>query len=106
MATTAVQTVQPFEAELTVEFEPWARHFPVDWIEQLAASLSTIQQTIWERKPRVVASGMRKASVSLDTYARDVTDAGEHATLMLRLHLRQVGLMDNSYSVSAVCSKR
>jgi hypothetical protein len=81
------------ESELMIELEPWAHHIVVDWIARLGASLSTIQQTVWERTPHVVAHAERKAQVSLDGYALDVADANEHAEILLRRHTSFAGLI-------------
>jgi len=87
------------------ELAPWDRHADPDWIINLAASLSTIQQSPWERKPQVVAEGERKAHVNVDGYAHDVADADEHAEILLRRHTPIVGLIEGSYTVT-VRSKR
>lgn len=105
-ATSNVQTAEPFESELTIELEPWARHSAADWIARLAASLSTIQQTVWERRPQVVAQSERKAHLSLDGYGRDVADANEHAEILLRRHTPFAGLTEGSYIVTATSKRR
>jgi hypothetical protein len=89
-----------------MELELWARHFPADWITRLGASLSTIQQTAWERRPHVVAQSERQAQVSLDGYALDVADADEHAEILLRRHTPFAGLMDGSFTVTVTSRKR
>ncbi len=90
-ATSNVRPAEPFESELTLELAPWDRHTDPDWITNLAASLSTIQRSAWERKPQVVADGERKAHISLDGYAHDVADANEHAEILLRRHTSVAG---------------
>lgn len=97
---------QPFEAQLIVRLEPWAQHFPENWTDRLVASLGSIHQTTWDRPPRVVANGPRIAFVTLDTYGFTPVDACQHARVLLKLHLDQAGLMENTYSVSAACSLR
>lgn len=104
--TSTVRPAEPFESELTIELVPWARNFPADWMSRLATSLSTIQQTIWERHPNVVGDGQRRAHVSLDGYARDVADANEHAEILLRRHTAVAGLMDGSFTVTATSKPR
>jgi len=91
---------------MTIELEPWARNFPADWQSRLAASLSTIQQTILERRPALVADGDRRAHVSLDGYAHDIADANAHAEILLRRHTSVAGLMDRSFSVKATSTRR
>jgi hypothetical protein len=104
--TSTVRPAEPFESEMTIELKRWARKFPDDWQSRLAASLSTIQQTIWERRPALVADGDRRAHVSLDGYARDVADASEHAEVLLRRHTSVAGLMDGSFTVTATSKRR
>lgn len=104
--TGTVRPAEPFESELTIELEPWARHFPANWPSRLAASLSTIHQTIWERRPSVVAQGDRQAHVSLDGYGHDVADADEHAEILLRRHTSIAGLMEGSYTVMVTSKRR
>ena len=104
--TSNVRPAEPFESELTIDLEPWARHFAPDWTTRLAASLSTIQQTVWDRKPQVIAQGDRKAHVSLDGYARDLADADEHAEILIRRHTPFAGLIEGSYVVSVTSKRR
>jgi hypothetical protein len=105
-ATSNVRPAEPFESEATIELAPWDRHADPDWISNLAASLSTLQQTIWERKPLVVAEGERKAHVSIDGYAHDVADANEHAEILLRRHTPLAGLMEGSYTITVTSTRR
>ncbi len=101
-----VRPAEPFESEATIELAPWDRHADPDWISNLAASLSTLHQTIWERKPQVVAESDRKVHVSLDGYARDVADANEHAEILLRRHTPIAGLTDGSFNVTVTSKRR
>lgn len=103
---TTARPAEPFESELTIELEPWATNFPPDWMSRLAASLSTIQQTIWERRPNLVVEGERRAHISLDGYAHGVPDADKHAEILLRRHTAVIGLMDGSFTVRVTSSKR
>lgn len=105
-ATSNVRPAEPFESEATIELAPWNRHADPKWITNLAASLSTLQQTVWERSPRVVAESARQAHVSLDGYAHGVADADEHAEILLRRHTPLAGLMEGSYTVSVTSKRR
>jgi hypothetical protein len=105
-ATSNVRPAEPFESEATIELAPWDRHANPHWIRLLAASLSTLQQTMWERKPQVVADSDRKAHVSLDGYAHDVADANEHAEILLRRHTPLAGLIEGSYTITLTSTKR
>jgi hypothetical protein len=105
-ATSNVRSAEPFESEVAIEVAPWDRHADPNWITRLAASLSTIQQSAWERKPQVVADGERKAHISLDGYAHDVADANEHAEILLRRHTPYAGLMEGSYTVMVTSKRR
>jgi hypothetical protein len=91
---------------VTIELEPWARHSDPDWIANLATSLTTIQQSAWERTPQVVAESERKAHVSLDGYAHDVADANEHAEILLRRHTPFAGLMEGTFTITATSKPR
>ncbi len=95
-----------YEAKLTIVLAEWARHFPPDWMDQLAASLATIHQTIWERSPTVTPEGPRRARVELDTYGFSQTDASHHAETLLRRHMPLAGLLDGDYSISVTSAER
>jgi hypothetical protein len=99
-------TPEPFESELMIELQPWDRHSPTDWISRLQTSLSTIQQSIWERKPEVIADGDRKAHIKLDSYAHGVQDANRHAMTLLRRHTPRAGLIEGHYTVTAKSRRR
>jgi len=105
-ATSNVRPAEPYESEATIELAPWDRHSHPDWISNLAVSLSTLQQTRWERKPQVVAESDRKVHVSLDGYAHDVADANEHAEILLRRHTPRAGLMEGSYTITVTSTRR
>ena len=104
--TSNVRPAEPFESEATIELAPWDRQADPDWISKLSASLSTLQQTMWERKPQVVAESERKAHVSLDGYAHDVADANEHTEILLRRHTPFAGLMEGSYTITVTSKRR
>ncbi len=97
---------EAYGAKLTIVLAEWARHFPPDWMDQLAASLATIHQTIWERRPTVTPEGPRRARVELDTYGFSQTDASHHAETLLRRHMPLAGLLDGDYSISVTSAER
>jgi hypothetical protein len=106
---TAAQTggrPDAFEARLTVDLADWARHFPPDWAEKLAASLATIHQTIWERPPTVSRESPRRVHVLLDTYGFSQTDASHHAETLLRRHMPLAGVLDGDYMVNVTSAER
>jgi hypothetical protein len=95
-----------FEAALTIELAEWAHYFPADWVERLAASLATIQQTIWERRPTVTKEGPRRVRVTLDTYGFSRTDASLNAETLLRRHVPLAGLLAGDYMISVTSAER
>jgi hypothetical protein len=97
---------QPFEATLTIELAEWARYFPADWVERLAASLATIKQTLWERPPTVTPEGPRRVLVRLDTYGFSQTDASDHAETLLRRHMPLAGLLAGDYRIFVTSAER
>ncbi|HCF99621.1 MAG TPA: hypothetical protein DEV93_03655 [Chloroflexi bacterium] len=97
---------EAFRATLTIELADWARHFPADWVERLAGSLVTIQQTIWERPPTVTQEGPRRVRVVLDTYGFSHTDASLNAETLVRRHVPVAGLMAGDYMVSVTSAER
>jgi hypothetical protein len=97
---------EAFRATLTVQLAEWARHFPPDWVERLAASLATIQRTIWEKRPTVTRGGQRRVRVVLDTYGFSRTDASLNAETLLRHHLPLAGLMAGDYMISVTSADR
>jgi hypothetical protein len=95
-----------YEATLTIELAEWAHYFPADWVERLAASLATIQQTIWERRPTVTKEGQRRVQVTLDTYGFSQTDASLNAETLLRRHVPLAGLMGGDYMIRVTSTER
>jgi len=95
-----------YQATLSIELAEWARHFPADWVERLADSLATIQQTIWEKRPTVVKEGGRRASITLDTYGFSQTDASLNAETLLRRHVPLAGLMGGDYAIKVSSTER
>jgi hypothetical protein len=105
-ATSNVRPAEPFESEATIELASWDRHADPNWITNLAASLLTLHQTMWERKPQVVAESDRKVHVSFDGYAHEVEDANEHAEILLRRHTPLAGLMEGSCTITVISKRR
>ena len=91
---------------MTVQLQPWAQHFPVDWVERLTESLATIQQTIWERRPTLAPDGLRGVLVTLDTFGFSPTDASLNAETLMRRHLPLAGLMAGDYTISITSAER
>src|SRR5713101_3677223 len=97
---------EAFRATLIVELAKWARHFPDDWVERLASSLATIQQTTWEQRPSVTKAGPRRVRVVLDTYGFSRTDASLNAETLLRRHVPLAGLMAGDYMITVTSAER
>lgn len=97
---------EPFESDLTIELQPWDQHSPTDWMSRLRESLSTIQQSMWERRPEVIQDGDRRALVKLDSYAHGVQDANRQAKALLRRHTRRAGLIEGRYTITAKSRRR
>jgi hypothetical protein len=99
----------PYEATLTLDLQAWARNVPADWMQRLEASLATIHQTIWERRPTVFQDPQRpgRVQVELDTYGFSQRDACHHAQSLLKRHLVEAaGLLERDYNLAVTSVKR